>query len=41
MSQIEHGNVSASPDVLLRLATALGCRIVDLMPPESSAGNAA
>ncbi|WP_079081659.1 helix-turn-helix domain-containing protein [Streptomyces scabiei] len=34
MSSIEHGRVNPSPGVLQRLATALGCEIPDLMPPE-------
>lgn len=34
MSSIESGRAGASPDVLRRLAEALGCTIADLMPPE-------
>ena len=32
--QIEHGNTSASPEMLGKIAAALGCEIVDLMPRE-------
>jgi transcriptional regulator with XRE-family HTH domain len=34
MSAIESGRRGASPKVLRRLAEALECSIVDLMPPE-------
>lgn len=34
MSAIEKGQKAASPDVLRRLAEALGCEIADLMPAE-------
>ncbi|MFD9107178.1 helix-turn-helix domain-containing protein [Streptomyces bottropensis] len=43
MSSIERGGRGASPKVLKRLAEALDCEIVDLMPKEtaSAAGSAA
>ncbi|MGW5477612.1 helix-turn-helix domain-containing protein [Streptomyces sp. NPDC004008] len=37
MSQLARGVRPASPRVLKRLAQALDCEIVDLMPPEPSA----
>jgi transcriptional regulator with XRE-family HTH domain len=33
MSRIESGQFAAAPDVLHRLAEALGCPVTDLMPP--------
>lgn len=32
--QLENGRYSASPEMLGKLADALGCEITDLMPPE-------
>ena len=32
--QLENGDYSASPEMLGKLADALGCDITDLMPPE-------
>ncbi len=34
--QLEHGDYSASPRMLARLAKALCCQIIDLMPPEKN-----
>ena len=36
MSRIETGFSSAKPAVLVRIAKALGCEVVDLMPDESA-----
>jgi transcriptional regulator with XRE-family HTH domain len=35
--QLEHGDYSASPEMLGNLADALGCDITDLMPREKAA----
>lgn len=37
MWQYEHGGRSATPEILGKIAAVLGCRIVDLMPPEAGA----
>lgn len=37
LSQLENGQVGASPPMLAKLAGALGCEIADLMPPEDVA----